>query len=190
MAVLLRAQKVSGAADLQVPHGYLEAAAQFRKLTDSMKALLCHFLEHFVPLVHKECIGSPVGTAHTSSELVELGQAHLVRVVDDHGVGVGNIQTCLNDGGGDKYINFTVDEAIHDLFQLMLVHLAVGKRYVGLRDQFCHAVGDLIYIVDPVVDVIDLTASGDFPADCLPDHLLIVLHNIGLNGGSVHRRLL
>ena len=42
----------------------------------------------------------------------------------------------------------------------MLVHLAVGKRYVGLRDQFCHAVGDLIYIVDPVVDVIDPPVPG------------------------------
>ena len=82
-----------------------------------MKAFFRHFLEHFVPLIHEECVGGAVGTAHAAPELIELGQAHLVRIVDDHGIGIGDVQTRLNDGGGDKHINLTVDKTIHDLLQ-------------------------------------------------------------------------
>ena len=109
--------------------------------------------------------------------------------MDDHGVGIGNIQSCLNDGSGDQHVDLTVDEAVHDLFKLMFMHLAMGKCHVCLRYQLCHAVGDLIYIVDPVIDVIDLTAPGNFPADRLTYHLLIIFHDIGLNRGSVHGSL-
>ena len=50
--------------------------------------------------------------------------------------------------------------------------------------------GDLVDVVDPVVDVVHLSAAGELPADGLADHLVVVLHDVGLDGQAVHRRLL
>ena len=42
--MLLRTQDITRAADLQIAHGNLDAGAQFRKLPDSLQALLRFFL--------------------------------------------------------------------------------------------------------------------------------------------------
>ena len=44
MPVLLCTQYVSRTADLQIPHGNLDAGAKLRKLTDGLQTLLCLFL--------------------------------------------------------------------------------------------------------------------------------------------------
>ena len=101
MAVLLGAQDVSRAADLQVAHGDLDTGAQLRKFTDGLQALLCLLLEHLVALIHEKRIGGAVGAAHAPADLVELREPQPVGVMDDDGVGVGNVKSRLDDGGGN-----------------------------------------------------------------------------------------
>ena len=187
---LFRPQQISCSADLQVAHCYFEAAAQFREFTDCMKPLFCHFPQHFVSPVHKKCVGRPVRTSHTPSQLVQLRQAHLVRVVDNHCVHIGDIHTGLNDRRGYQNVNLPVDESVHDLFQLPLFHLSVGKSHIGLRHQLCDHVGHLRNGLHPVVDIVDLSAAGKFPVDGFPDHLFIVFAHKRLNRDSFSGRLL
>ena len=65
----------------------------------------------------------------------------------------------------------------------------MGKRDVCLRDKLLDTVRHLRDIADAVVDIIHLSAAGEFPLDCLPHHFVIVLHNISLDWHPVHGRL-
>ncbi len=54
--------------------------------------------------------------------------------MDNHGVDVGNIKSRLNNGGRYQYVNLAVDEFIHDFFQLVFLHLPMGKLHGNVRD--------------------------------------------------------
>ena len=110
--------------------------------------------------------------------------------MDDHGIGIGDIQPCLDNGGGYKHINFPIDEISHDPLQFMLPHLSVGKCNHGLRYQGLDSVCHLVNIRHPVVYIIHLSVPGQLAVNGFPDHLLIVFHHIRLNRGTVHRRFL
>ena len=110
--------------------------------------------------------------------------------MNDHRIRIGDIQPGLYDRCRDKHVNITVDKVKHDLFQLMLLHLSVCKRDLRLRDERCDPVRDLDDRIDPVVDVVDLSAPRQLPADRLAHHLLIVLHDIGLDRHALLRRFL
>ena len=190
MAVLFRPQHIARAPDFQVPHGNLDAGSQFRKFPDGLETLLSLLPQKLIPLIHKECIGGPVGTPHPASQLIQLGQPHAVRIMDNHGIGIGYIQAGLNDGGGHQHVNFPVDKIRHNPLQLMLPHLAMGKCDHSIRHKGLNTASHLINIRHTIVYIIHLTVSCQLAVDCLTHHLLIVFHHIGLNGSPVHRRLL
>ena len=152
-----------------------------------MKSFFCHLFEHLISPVHEEGIGGPVGTSHPSPELIQLGKSHLICVMDDHSIGIGDIQSCFYNSSRNQDINIAVNKAIHDLFQLMLPHLSVGKGYICLRYQLCDPVGDLLNIIYPVVYIIHLSPSCHFSGDCFSDQFLVIFHHIGLDRHSVHR---
>ena len=188
MTGLFGSQQVAGAADLKIAHGDLEAAAQVGKFPDGFEALFRFFFQDGVAPVHKKCVGGPVGAAYPPPELVKLRQSEVLGVVDDDGVGVGNVQPGLNDGGGHQHIDFFIDKGKHDLFQLPLAHLTVGKFHHGAGYQFLHIRRHAVNVVDPVVHIEDLPAPGDLSLDGFPYQLFVVLQHIGLNGAAVHRR--
>ena len=110
--------------------------------------------------------------------------------MDDHGVGVGDVQPRLNDGSGHKDVDLPVDKGVHDLLQLMLPHLPVGKGHRHIRHQPLDPGRHLDDVLHPVVDVVHLPLAGALPLDGLPHHLIVVLHDIGLDGHPLLRRLL
>ena len=155
-----------------------------------METLLRHLLEHLVPAVHEKRVGRPVASSHPSPQLIQLGQAHLIRVVDNHGIYIGNVQAGFNNGGGHQHVNLPVDKSHHDFFQLPLPHLPVGEGHICLRHQLRDLVGYLVDVIDPVIHIEYLAAPGHFPGDGLPDQLIVVFHHIRLNGQTVLGRLL
>ena len=112
----------------------------------------------------------------------------MIGVMDNHCVGIGDIQTGFNDCCGNKHINIPVDKIQHDLLQLVLSHLSVGKDNRCLRHQSRNAVCHLDNIVYPIINVIYLAAPRHFPMYRLPNHFFIVFHHIGLNRNPVYRR--
>ena len=108
--------------------------------------------------------------------------------MDDHGVGIWNIQPRLDDCCGDQNIDLSVNKSIHDLFQFTLAHLSVGKCHARLRNQFSDLIGDLFNVVDTIVYIIHLTTACQFPADRLPYHLIVIFHDIRLDRHTVVRR--
>ena len=65
----------------------------------------------------------------------------------------------------------------------------MGKSDIRLRHQLGNLIRNFINRIDAVINVINLTASGQLSVDCLPHHLLVVLHHIRLDRHTVHRRL-
>ena len=114
----------------------------------------------------------------------------MVCIVDNHGIGIGDIQSCFNNCCGYQHINFPVDKVRHDPFQLMFFHLSVGKGHNRIRHHSLDLSCYLINICYTIVYIIHLSIPGQFPVNGLPYHFLIILHYIGLNGSTVHRRLL
>ena len=109
--------------------------------------------------------------------------------MDDHGIGICNIKSRFNNGCGYQHINLPVDEIRHDPLQLMLPHLTVSKSNHRLRHHSLDLPCYLVNIRHPVVYIIHLSASRQFPVNSLPDHFFIVFHHIGLDGRAVYRRL-
>ena len=190
MPMLLCSQQISSPSKLQVTHGDLESTSQICKLTDSRKSFFRHLPKHGVPSVHQKRIRRPVGTSDPASQLIKLGKSVLVRIMDDHGIHIGNIQSCLDNSSGNQHINVPIDKIIHNPFQFSLAHLSMGKIHPCVRHQLGNPKGNLINICNPVIDIINLAAPSQLSSDSFPDSLLIILHHISLDRHTIHRRLL
>ena len=90
LAVLLLAEQVAGAANLEVAHGELEPGAEVLQVADDVEALVGLLGERPRGRIHHVCVRPLPRASDTSAELVELCEAEPMRVIDDDGVGVRN----------------------------------------------------------------------------------------------------
>ena len=190
VAVLAVAQQVAGAPDLQIPHGDAEPRAEGGELPDGGKTLLGDVREGLVPAEGEIGVGLPAAAAHPAPQLVELGQAHSVCVLDDEGVAVAHVDAGLDQGGADQDIQFPVQQLLPDRVQLLLGHLAVGDAHPGRGGHLLDFGGGGLDVVHPVVEVVDLAAPGQLLADGLGQNHLVVLQHKGLHRLTLKRRLL
>ena len=65
--------------------------------------------------------------ADPSAKLMEFSQTEAVGVVDENGIGVGNIEAGFDYSRTDQDIGFAEDEIYHSGFELSFAHLAVGN---------------------------------------------------------------
>ena len=92
MAGLLLAQKVAGAADVEVVAGELEAGAQRVEGLHDLEPLGRRLVQRLARRHGEIGIGPRLAAADAAAQLVELGQAEHVGAVDDHGVGVPDVE--------------------------------------------------------------------------------------------------
>ena len=136
-------------------------------------------------------VGPAHGAAHPAPELVELGQAHFIRILDDEGVHIGDVDARLDDGGAHQHIHLAVGHGGHDLVDLVLRHLAVGHGHGGLLpQQLPDARGSALDGLHSIVEVVHLTAPLQLPAHGVAEHRPVVLHHIGLHRLAVGGGLL
>ena len=189
MSVLAFSQHITGPADLQIPHGNFKSGPQFRKFLDSRQTLLCHFFQHFIPFVHQKCIGGPVAASYPPPQLIQLRQAKPVRILNDNGVYIGDIQTRFYNRSGNQHINLSFYKLVHDFFQFPLIHLSMGVCHHCLRHQFGNLSCHDIHIGYPIVDIIHLATPGQFTDHRFSHDLRIFFHYKSLDRHTVHRRL-
>ena len=131
---LLASQKVPRSANFQVHVGQPEAAAQFRQILNCFQPSL-GIAAKFPHRGGDEQvrIGAARTPPHPASQLVELGQAQGIGAVDDNRIGLGNIETALNDGGTQENIGIAAYERVHAVLKGVLLHLAMGDYDRDLR---------------------------------------------------------
>ena len=105
--------------------------------------------------------------------------------MNDNRVDIGNVQTRFNNRCGNQHVNFPVDEIVHDFFQLMLLHLSMGKGNICFRHKLLDSGGNVRNVVDAVIHIINLAASCHFPDNGFPHHFLVVFAHIGLDGQTL-----
>ena len=111
-AGLAGAEELAGAALLEVEFGEFEAVLRGDHGVEAGFGLLGDAVAG-----HEDAVALGGAAADASAELVELGEAEALGVVDDHDGGVGDVDADLDDGGGDEHVDVAALEAGHgDLF--------------------------------------------------------------------------
>jgi len=107
---------------------------------------------------YQDAIAFGGATSDAPAELVELGEAEALGVVDDHDRGVGDVDANFDDGGGDEDVDLATLEAGHgDLFVIggeaaveqaeaeageravaeFVVHFGGGAEFRFFVEEFC-----------------------------------------------------
>ena len=190
VARLLRSQEVSRPPDLQVPGGDLEAGAQLGQLRDHLQAPARHLGHAALGRDQEVRMGPVLVPAHPPAELVQLRQPQGVRPVDDDGVGRGDVQPRLDDGGAEEDVHLLQVEVHHDPLQCRLLHLAMGHGQPRLGHQPLQVPGRGLDGLHAVVHVEDLPAPLELALNRLGDDLGVVGGHVGPDGQALLRRRL
>ena len=135
VAGLLAAEQVAGAADLEVLHRDRHAAAEVGVLGQRREPLVGGLGQRLLRRVEEVGVGPLPGPADPAAELVQLGEAEGVGALDDHRVGVGDVEAGLDDRRADQHVEALLPEVEHHLLELVLAHLAVRDRDPRLGHQ-------------------------------------------------------
>ena len=99
-------------------------------------------------------------------------------LINNQGVGPGEIQPGFHNGRAHQHIKLAVPEPVHGVFQLFFPHLTMGHADTGLRNQLAHKSHRLLHLLYPVVYPEHLSFTGD-----------LAFHNLTQCGGvTVHDR--
>ena len=194
MARLLFAQKITGPSDLKVRRGDTEARSEFGELLNRDQSLLriageCAFVGD-----QEVGVGLLSAASDPSTQLVQLRQAEEIRSIDDDGVGVGNVESGLDDGRGDQDVRLALHEFQHDGFQRPGIHLPVRHDHTGFGNQLVQPCADPLHGFDTIVDKIDLSPTSEFAQDGVPhglvaepDHLRVDRQSTGGGVSMIER---
>ncbi len=72
--------------------------------------------------------------AHSASQLMQLGKAESLRILDEHDGRVRHVDPHFDYGGGDQEIDLAAHEAAHDLLLLGRPKTAVDQADLELRE--------------------------------------------------------
>ena len=76
--------------------------------------------EGLVPPEGEVGVGLAARAAHPAPDLVQLGKAHAVGVLDDEGVAVAHVHARLDEGGADQDVDLAVQQLLPHRDQLVL----------------------------------------------------------------------
>src|SRR5690606_52112 len=101
---LLPAQQVARTTDLQVLHRHRGAGTQVGVGRDGLQPVHRCLGERLLRRIEEVGVGTLPPSTHAATQLVQLGEAELVSPVHDEGVGVGDVQSGLDDRGAHHHV--------------------------------------------------------------------------------------
>ena len=129
-----------------------------------------------------------VGAPDPAADLVELREPEAVGAVDDQGVGVGDVQAVLDDGGADQDVHVSVHETEHHLVELPPAHLAVGDGDGRAGRQRAHLLGRAVDGLNAVVEEEDLAAPVELPPKAVVQDVVVPGNDMSGDGDPVAGR--
>ena len=84
----------------------------------------------------------------------------MVGAIDDHRVGVGDVESRLDDRRAHQQVDAVLDELAHHVLELALLHLAVRDRDFRLGHERAQMARHVVDVLDPVVHEEHLPARG------------------------------
>lgn len=121
---------------------------------------------------------------------MQVAQSKILRLVDDDGIGIGNVDTTLNDSRSQQHIVVIVDKIEDNLFQFLRLHLSVSDAHPAVRNIPLNHGLQFPQVLNPVVHKKDLSVTAHFKVDGLGNDFLIKGMHLCLNRIPVGRRSL
>ena len=90
---------------------------------------------------------------------MEVRESEAVGVVDDDGVGVGDVDAVLHDGRGEEHVVIIIHKADEDFLKLFRIHLTVTDGHSCVRDILMDERGYLGKVGYAVVHEVDLSVT-------------------------------
>ena len=185
VSALLGPEQIAGAADLQIAHRDPEAGPQHRVVLDRLQPTE-RVLGHPTFFGQQQvAVGTVPASTDPAAELVKLGEAESIRIVDEHRVRAGNVHAALDDRGADQDVRLAADEGEHDLLEFPVGHLAVADEDAGVRGELADLVREGLDVVHPVVDEEDLPFPSEFPPDRLRQAALVPGNDLRDDGPAI-----
>jgi hypothetical protein len=147
VAGLLPAEQVAGAADLEVLHGDLHAGAEVGVRRDRLEPVVRGLGERLVRRVEEVRVRPLTSAADAAPQLVQLGEPELVGPLDDKGVGVGDVETGLDDRRAHQDVEAALPEVDDDLLERCspILPWAVATRASGTSSRSRAAVRSRVH---------------------------------------------
>ena len=181
LPALLVAQKLPGAANFQVVGGQLIARAQISGRLDGLQSFARVAAQGRGRRAQQIRISLVMRTADAPAQLVQLGQTETIGAIDDDGVGVGDVDTRLDNRRAQQNMVALVIEVGHNALELRLGHLPVGDGDRQLRQQFAQRPRALVDTAHVIVHIKHLTAAQGLAQHRLFDQSAIALAHKGLD---------
>ena len=189
MAGLFRAQQITCATNLQIPHSDFKSGAKLSKIPNGSQSLFSYLREGFIGTVGEIGVCVTGGTANAATELVQLTQTKPVSIFNDEGIHIGNIQAGLNNRCAYQNLNFAVCHRTHYIAKRFLAHFTVGNSHLQAGDTVFQGSGATVYGFHTVVQVVHLPATFYLTANGIVQHSIVVLQHIGLHRVAICRWL-
>ncbi len=183
-AGLFGSEELAGAAEFEIHFGDGEAVLRIDEGADAFFAGVVQFFSD------EQAVALFAAATDASTELVELGEAEALRLLDDHDGGVGDVDADLDDGGRNEDFGAAAFESFHGGFLFRRAEAAVKETDGDIGKDFAREVFEHLLrgfhslgfgLFDDGVDDVGLTAGVDLTLD----------HAVGefdLIGGEVLRQ--
>ena len=120
---------------------------------------------------------------------MQVSQTVVLRREDEHRVDVRDIDTRLDDRGGDEDVVIVIDKILQSLCDLVGRHLSVGNHHTCLGTQPVQPVLNALQHIYPVADDEHLPVARHLNIYRLLDDILVVERDaLGDHGIAVRRR--
>ena len=168
----------------------MDAAAQVGEVLDGLQAPLGFGRQAGQRGCQQVAEGFLVAASHTPAHLVQVAQAEVLRLVDDDGVGVGDVDAALDDGGGNEYVVVVIHEVEDNLLQFGRLHLAVTDAHAAVGYVALDEGLQLGQVGDAVVHEEHLPVAAHLEVDGVDDDFLVEGMHLCLNRVAVGWRRL
>ena len=189
-AALLGTQQIAGTTDVEVLHGDVDAAAQVGEILQSLQPSAAVRGQGCQRRCEQITESLAVAAPHTATHLVQVGEAEILGTIYYNGIGIGDVDAVLHDGGGEQHVVVVVGEVEHDLLQFLGLHLAVANSDATVGDILQYHLLQVGQVADAVVHEVDLSVAAHLEVDGVDDNLGREGVNLGLYGVAVGRRCL
>ena len=129
-----------------------------------------------------------LGATNTTAQLMQLCKAKDICIMDHHGVGNGNIDATLNDGGRHQDVCLVAHELEHDFLKHGRRHLAMTNQDARVWHHGLHFSGHFLNVIDAVMNKEHLPLPRQFTPNRLLNSAGIPGNHLRHNGATVQRR--
>ena len=150
-SALFGTQQIASATNVQVLHSNVDATAEVGEILNGLQATACVIGKRRKRRREQVTEGLAIATPYATAHLVEVRKSKVMGIVNNNGVGIRNVDTALDDGGGEKHIVIVIHEIEDNLLQLFGLHLPVTDAHTAIGDVALDECFQLQEVLDAVV---------------------------------------